>query len=285
VTATPCFSATGWLIPFRLGILVVVYVLGFWNAALADPIAVHHREGISHGFLVLRSLDGKILASGDQFQVVDGNKITSEIVFHFKDGSVHDETTVFSQDQAFRLLSDHLVQKGPSFPKPIDIMIDASSNQVTIHADNKGREKDATQHLDLPEDIANGMVLTLLRNILPSVSETKVSMLAASSKPRLVKLSIVPRGERVFMVIDSKRKATDFDIKIQIGGVAGTVAPFIGKQPPDTHIWLSSGTSPTFIRSEGPLYEGGPVWRTDIAAVRVSDRDLNSRSNQAAKKK
>ena len=64
---------------------------------------------------MLRSLDGKILASGDLIQVAKDDQVTSEIVFHFKDGS-HDETSVFSQDHTFRLLSDHLVQQGPSFP-------------------------------------------------------------------------------------------------------------------------------------------------------------------------
>ena len=34
-------------------------------------------------------------------------------MFHFKDGSTHDEEAVFSQQQDFRLIRDHLVQKGP----------------------------------------------------------------------------------------------------------------------------------------------------------------------------
>jgi hypothetical protein len=40
------------------------------------------------------------------------------------------------------------------------------------------------------------------------------------------------------------------------------IAPIIGKEPPDYHIWLQSGTPPVFVREEGPLYEGGPVWRS-----------------------
>jgi len=69
------------------------------------------------------------------------------------------------------------------------------------------------------------MILTLLKNVSPSSPETKVSMLAMSSKPRLVKLAITAREERAFSVAGSTRKATDFDIKIEIGGVAGAVAP------------------------------------------------------------
>jgi hypothetical protein len=42
-----------------------------------------------------------------------------------------------------------------------------------------------------------------------------------------------------------------------LGGVAGVVAPIVGKQPADYHIWLQSGSPPAFVREEGPLYEGG----------------------------
>ena len=238
--------------------------------ALAEPIPVHHREGVSHGFLVLRSLQGKILASGDLFQVVKGDQITSEIIFHFKDGSLHDETTIFTQERFFRLVSDHLIQKGPSFPHPVDILIDASKNEVTIHASDKGKDKDETKHFDLPEDLSNGLVLTLLRNI-SGQSHEKVSVLSTSSKPQLVKLSISATGERTFYVAGSPRKATDFDIKVEIGGVKGAVAPLVGKQPPDTHVWMSAGTIPTFVASEESFYERGPIWRAELATPNIPD--------------
>jgi 2-methylaconitate cis-trans-isomerase PrpF len=215
---------------------VLVLVITSFNRLLAESVAVHHREGISHGFVVLRSIDGHVLASGDMIQVADGERITSEVIFHFKDGSLHDETTVFSQDHTFRLLSDHLIQHGPSFPKPIDILIDATKNEVTVHANEKGKEKDEMQHIELPEDLSNGMVLTLVRNIPAEITETKVSTLSMSAKPRVVKLTIAARAERIFRAAGSTRKANDFDIHTEIGGVAGAVAPLVGKQPPDTHI-------------------------------------------------
>jgi hypothetical protein len=73
-----------------------------------------------HGFLALRTLDGKRLADGEMTQVAEGGRVTSRLIFHFKDGSVYDDTTIFSQRGAFRLLSDHLVQRGPSFKQPMD---------------------------------------------------------------------------------------------------------------------------------------------------------------------
>ena len=47
-------------------------------------------------------------------------------MFRFKDGSRHDETAVFSERQQFRLVRDHLIQKGRSFPRPIDMTIDVA---------------------------------------------------------------------------------------------------------------------------------------------------------------
>ena len=78
----------------------------------AQPVAVRQTEGAVHGFLALNSLNGEPVATGDLEQVARGSRVTSQLVFHFKDGSVQEETTVFSQSGHFRLLSDHLVQKG-----------------------------------------------------------------------------------------------------------------------------------------------------------------------------
>ena len=78
---------------------------------LADPVAVRHTEGIVHGFLTLRTLDGTLIANGDLIQLARGERVTSRLVFRFTDGSLRDETSVFSQRGTFRLISNHLVQK------------------------------------------------------------------------------------------------------------------------------------------------------------------------------
>ncbi|MGB7553342.1 MAG: hypothetical protein WBM04_03160, partial [Candidatus Korobacteraceae bacterium] len=75
----------------------------------AEEIQVRHREGVVHGFLVLRTAEGETLADGDLIQVARGDQVTAKVVFHFKDGSVQEETTVYSQRHTFRLVSDHLL--------------------------------------------------------------------------------------------------------------------------------------------------------------------------------
>src|ERR1700680_5109522 len=73
----------------------------------AAPVAVRHTEGLVHGFLVLRTLAVDTLADGDLIQVARGDRVTSRLVFRFRDGSVHDETAIFSQRRKFRLVKEH----------------------------------------------------------------------------------------------------------------------------------------------------------------------------------
>lgn len=232
----------------------------------AEPIPVRFTEGSLHGFLVIRTLAGKVVASGDMTQVVHGARLTSHLVFRFKDGSVDDETAVFSQHGTFRLISDHHIQKGPSFSQPTNVLINASSGQVTVRYQDKGKEKVETEHLDLPPDLGNGILLDVLKNIPATAKETKISYVAATPKPRLVHLSITPQGEEMFHVAGAHHKAIRFTVKVEIGGITGIFASIAGKQPEDTNVWVVGGEAPAFVKSEGPLFLGGPIWSTEMSS-------------------
>jgi hypothetical protein len=93
-----------------------------------------------------------------------------------------------------------------------------------------------------------------------------LSMVVATPKPRLVKLEITPGGEDTFAVGGVSQKAMKFVVKIEIGGVSGLIAPLVGKQPPDTSMWMVGGKAPGFLKSEGPLFQGGPIWRIELAS-------------------
>jgi hypothetical protein len=226
----------------------------------AEPVPVRHPQGSAHGFVALKTLEGTRIATGDVTQIVRGDRVTSRLVFRFRDGSIDDDTTVFSQHGIFRLISDHHIQRGPSFPRPIDVVIDALTGQITSHTKDGSTRRD---HLDLPTDLSNGLPPNLLMNLLPSAPETKLSFLAPTEKPRLIHVSIKPAGEVLFIVGGIKRKATDFVLHVELGGLTGVLAPVLGKQPDDSHIWILEGTSPAVIREEGQLYEGGPTWRIE----------------------
>ncbi|HEX9201971.1 MAG TPA: hypothetical protein VF865_20615 [Acidobacteriaceae bacterium] len=250
----------GWLAAVALACMLK-------SSASAEPVPVRHLEGTVHGFLALRSEEGKVIAVGDLFQVVHDDKVTSRLVFHFKDGSLDDETAVFSQRGTFQLITDRHIQKGPSYPRPMDLSIDVRRGQVTSRSTGKdGKEEVKSEHMDLPSDLVNGLVLSITKNILPETPETKVSMLVATPKLRLIKLAISPRGEEPFSLVDSQRKAMRYEIKIELGGVAGIVAPIVGKQPPNIQVWIAGGMAPAFVREQGPLYEGGPIWNIQLTS-------------------
>jgi hypothetical protein len=146
-------------------------------------------------------------------------------------------------------------------------MIDARSGQVTVRSTGKdGKEEVKTDHIQLPPDLANGLVSTLIQNIRPETAETRVSILAAAPKLRIVTLSISPRGEETFSLAGASRKALHYEIRVDLGGVSGIVAPMIGKQPPNIQLWVIGGPAPSFLKSENPIYPEGPSVTIQLAS-------------------
>jgi hypothetical protein len=91
-------------------------------------------------------------------------------------------------------------------------------------------------------------------------------MVVAAPKPLLVKLAISAEGEDWFLTGGARHKATRYVVKVDIGGVRGVVAPLVGKQPPDTRVWILDGSPPAFVKSEGPFCDGCPIWRTELVS-------------------
>jgi hypothetical protein len=252
----------------RCSVIALASLTLMWaGAPSAEPVVVRHVEGLVHGFLSLRSPEGKLLANGDLIQGARGNTVTSRLVFHFTDGSLSDETAVFSQRGHFSLVTDHLVQRGPAFEQPLDLTIDRATGHVVVRYKNDhGKEKVEDEHMDLPADLANGMIIALLKNVRPDALPSSLSLVVATPKPRLVKLKIAVAGTEPFSIVGSPRKAVHYVLKVDIGGIAGVVAPLVGKQPPDSHVWVIQGEAPAFVRSQAPMFNGGPLWQTDLVS-------------------
>jgi len=234
--------------------------------ATVAQVTVKHQEGSLHGFLVLHTVEGETLASGDLTQVVHGDRITARLAFEFKDGSSYEETAIYTQHRTFHLLSHHQIYKGPSFPHPLELATDVAKGSVTVHYTDDGKQQEKSEQMKLPPDLADGMIITLLKNLPAHGAETKLSMVAATPKPRLVKLAVTPQGEDSFSIAGTKRKAVHFVVKIELGGITGAVAPLVGKQPPDIHVWTTTGDAPAFVRWQGPMYPEGPVWIIELAS-------------------
>lgn len=184
------------------------------RAAHAEPVPVRYQRGSVRGFLELRSEDGRVVASGDFTQIAHGDRIISETVFHFHDGSVDDETTVYTQRRILQLLTDHRIQKGPSFPHPMDVLIDTASGQVTVRSVGKdGKTEVKIDHLDLPPDLANGIISAVAENMRTSDPPKTVSLLLATPKPLLARLIITPQGDDKASVAGMPRKANHYEIR------------------------------------------------------------------------
>jgi hypothetical protein len=243
--------------------LLAVAALLLPRIAFSDPIPAHYPEGTVHGFLSLTDSDGKILASGDLIMIVRGSQVNAHIVYRFKDGSTDDETTIFTQRGVFKLVSDHHVQKGPFFPHPVDVTIDALKSTVTFHTtDKNGKDQVGTSHMNLPPDLYNGLIGSIVKNVKPDVPITRVSMLVMAPKPRIVRMAISPAGEDPYTLAGVERKSKAFNIRIEIGGVEGMIAPLVGKAPPDIQLWVVPGEVPVIVREQAQLFQDSPILNT-----------------------
>jgi len=239
----------------------------------AAPVPVRFAEGSLHGFLVLSTFKGDLIATGDLLQVGRDGDVKSRLVFHFKDGSVFDETVVFTQRNVFTLRSYHLVQRGPAFPEDTEISLERTSGKyhVKTRARKDGREKVLDGTLDLPIDTYNGMVLTVVKNLSGGAGET-VHMVAFTPAPKLIRLQLALAGERKILVGGSEKTATHYVLKPMLGIWLKLFATLLGRMPPDNHAWIVTADVPAFVKFEGPLFMNGPVWRIELTSPRWPDR-------------
>jgi len=245
--------------------LVAMALLGTSYSTQGQELKLRYTTGSEHGFVILRDTAGAILASGEVTQVPSKQRITLHVVFHFRDGSIDDETTLYSQGETIRLISDRHIQRGKSFPHPSDVMIDVASQQVSFRDLSKSEDEAKTEHMDLPPDTSNGLLMPLIQNMQAN-TPIEVSYVGFAPKPRMVKLAIAKGGEDHFTVGGRPYKAANYDVKVHIGGVGGVVAPIIGKQPPDTHVWVTESRVPAVVRLDSALYTDGPIWSVQFAS-------------------
>ncbi len=69
---------------------------------------------------------------------------------------------------------------------------------VTRSTGKDGKDEVATDHIKMPADLYNGLVTPVIKNVSPDAGETKVSMIVAAPKPRVVTLNILPQAPETF---------------------------------------------------------------------------------------
>jgi len=252
--------------------LVLVTVLLWLRPASAALVSVRFVEGVTHGFLVLRTADGVLIASGDLLQVDRRGQVESRMVFRFKDGSVFDERVVFTQQRVFTMQSYRLVRRGPAFSEDAEVSLERASGKYRVNtkARKDGREEVLDGTLELPPDVYNGMVITVAKNLPQGASET-VHIVAFTPTPRLIQLELAPAGERKVVTGELAKTATHYVLRPRLGSWLKLFATLLGRVPPDSHAWIVNDEVPAFVRFEGQLFTMGPVWRIETTSPRWPD--------------
>lgn len=253
----------------RRSFLVAAFLATTSAAALpAETIQVRHIQRPMHRSMVARSEAGNEIAKGDFTQVVRGDEVTMRLTYSFVDGSIDDETTTYRQQSTFRLVRYHHLQKGPFFTKPIDFTIEAATGIVSSRVvDKKGKIQTDSKHMNLPEDLANGFVGTLLLNVPHDVRPFRVGMLAPAGGGRLIPLLISPQSEQAVQLGGQTFKATVFRIHPELNGFVRVFARLLGLQPKDVMVWVLEDEEPAVAVVVGQLGGYGPVVSSDLVGT------------------
>ncbi len=236
-------------------------VVGWTTRAPAAPVTVRFTEGLTHGFPVLRSVKGERLAAGEMTQVARGDVVESRLVFRFQDGSLYDETVVFSQRGVFKVDRYRLVQRGPSFPESVEASIDRATGEygVRYRADQDSPEEVLSGRFTLPDDVYSGMLGIAMKNLSPGESAT-VQIVVFTPQPRLVKILLAPHSVDQLIIGDRPIATTRYLVKPQLGVLASLLVVDVAP----LQCWVVKGDAPAFIKFEGPLYFMGPIWRIEL---------------------
>jgi hypothetical protein len=253
----------------RLAAPVSLLALLSLASAAAEPVAVRFPEGTTHGFLVLRSLQGQTLAHGELVATPRDDRMESRLTWRFRDGSLQDELVTYLQRPALKLLSYKQIQRGPAFPADIEVAFTREPGRYEVKQREKGKQEteEVSGTLELPDDAYNGMTATVLNNLAKGEIATG-HVVAFTPKPRLVKSTMRAVGEDPVIVGDSRRTATRYLVDLEVGGVAGIFAKVAGKEPPDLRFWVLGGPVPAFVKFEGPFFVNGPAWRIELSSPR-----------------
>jgi hypothetical protein len=160
---------------------------------------------------------------------------------------------------------NHHIQQGPFFAKPIDFAVEASTGIATTRTiDKNGKIHVESEHIDLPDDLANGFVGTLLLNVSSNSAPFRAGILTPVFGGRLIRILISPQGEQPFQRAGQTLKATVFRIHPELSGILGMLATLLGLQPKDVTVWVLEGETPAVMRVVGQLGGSGPVLSSEL---------------------
>ncbi|HSL04683.1 MAG TPA: hypothetical protein VK901_14240 [Nitrospiraceae bacterium] len=261
-----------------LAVIMVIAAL-VSTPVYAASVAVRFPEGMTHGYLLVRSLSGEILGEGEMTQVLKENDLVeSRLVFRFKDGSLHDERVAFSQQRVFTMISYRLIQRGPSFPEQIDISVDRGTAEYKVRSKTgeDGKEEVLSGQVDLPKDVYNGMLITVSKNLQKGADET-VSVLTFTPSPQIVAVQLRAINEQPVQIGEVSRKVTQYAFTPKLSMIREFFGKALGKLPAEFHYncWIMFDAPPSFVHFEGPLQLMAQIVRIELVSphLRVEPKD------------
>jgi len=238
-------------------------------SAHAAPVPVKFVEGLTRGYMLLRDMNGKVLANGDLIQVAKDEHIEKRMTFKFKDGSLYDERVTYTENGVFRLEKYELTQSGPAFEHDLEISLTAATGAYSVRKkDHKDGDVDTDEgKLDLPDDVCNGLLMTIVKD-LPK-DGAKVHFATFSPSARVIELELVPSGEHKIAVGDLTHTAQHVLIKPKLGFLMKVAAKITGRDPDDLHAWVATGDVPAFVGFQGAFNTPGPTWRVEVVSPQL----------------
>jgi hypothetical protein len=162
-------------------------------------------------------------------------------------------------------VNDHHLQKGPFFAKPVDFEVQAATGMATTHTTDKyGKIHAESERIDLPNDLANGFVGTLLLNVPQNATPFRVGILAPVASGRLIRILISPESVQSFRMNGQTLRATVFRIHPELGSIVGVIARLLGLQTKDLMVWVLEGEDPAIVRIVGQLGGDGPLISSEL---------------------
>ena len=138
---------------------------------------------------------------------------------------------------------------------------------LSLAVDKDAKPNVTREHIDLPNDLpndlCNGLIFIRMLNLPAHNPTATTSALAPTSKPGVVHVVIAREADKHITIAAARYTVTRYLLAIELGGIAGVVAPLIGKQSANMHFWNTGGDVPVLIRQEGQFLKRGPIGRVE----------------------